>query len=68
MDFIILSFNLGPTAAVVEDFVRMLWEIQVEKVVMLTNLTEKGKVRSLYCFCDQDKWDPYILWHYDQAL
>ncbi|BFZ21545.1 hypothetical protein BsWGS_24585 [Bradybaena similaris] len=33
----------GPTKVILEDFVRMLWEQQVEKVVMLTNLVEEGK-------------------------
>ncbi|KAK6991352.1 receptor-type tyrosine-protein phosphatase epsilon, partial [Biomphalaria glabrata] len=33
----------GPFGAVVNDFVRMLWEQKVEKVVMLTNLIEEGK-------------------------
>ncbi|CAG5123445.1 unnamed protein product, partial [Candidula unifasciata] len=32
----------GPTKAILGDFVQMLWEQQVDKVVMLTNLVEQG--------------------------
>ncbi|KAH9496275.1 hypothetical protein Btru_017967 [Bulinus truncatus] len=33
----------GPNKLIIEDFVRMLWEQKVDKVVMLTNLMEEGK-------------------------
>ncbi|CAL1529556.1 unnamed protein product [Lymnaea stagnalis] len=33
----------GPSKIILEDFVRMLWEQNVEKVIMLTNLIEEGK-------------------------
>ncbi|XP_055884639.1 receptor-type tyrosine-protein phosphatase epsilon-like [Biomphalaria glabrata] len=35
----------GPNKTILNDFVRMLWEQNVEKVVMLTNLTEEGKMK-----------------------
>ncbi|BFZ11376.1 hypothetical protein BsWGS_14415 [Bradybaena similaris] len=35
----------GPTKAILGDFAQMLWEQQVEKVVMLTNLVEDGKLK-----------------------
>ncbi|CAL1534187.1 unnamed protein product [Lymnaea stagnalis] len=35
----------GPNNIVLNDFVRMLWEQQVDKVVMLTNLIEEGTVK-----------------------
>ncbi|BFZ21542.1 hypothetical protein BsWGS_24580 [Bradybaena similaris] len=38
----------GPTKIILEDFIRMLWEQSVEKVVMLTNLVEDGKQK---CEC-----------------
>ncbi|KAK6991229.1 receptor-type tyrosine-protein phosphatase epsilon, partial [Biomphalaria glabrata] len=34
-----------PNKTILNDFVRMLWEQNVEKVVMLTNLTEEGKMK-----------------------
>ncbi|KAH9494733.1 hypothetical protein Btru_017739, partial [Bulinus truncatus] len=33
----------GPNSIVINDFIRMLWEQKVDKVVMLTNLIEEGK-------------------------
>uniref|UniRef100_A0A2C9L1S5 Tyrosine-protein phosphatase domain-containing protein n=1 Tax=Biomphalaria glabrata TaxID=6526 RepID=A0A2C9L1S5_BIOGL len=33
----------GPNKVILEDFVRMLWEQKVDKVVMLTNLVEEAK-------------------------
>ncbi|GFN78763.1 receptor-type tyrosine-protein phosphatase kappa [Plakobranchus ocellatus] len=33
----------GPTQDIMDDFVRMLWEQRVDRVVMLTNLIELGK-------------------------
>ncbi|CAL1548038.1 unnamed protein product, partial [Lymnaea stagnalis] len=38
----------GPNKVIVDDFIRMLWEQKVEKVVMLTNLIEEAKHK-----CDQ---------------
>ncbi|XP_059168915.1 receptor-type tyrosine-protein phosphatase epsilon-like [Physella acuta] len=35
----------GPTSATVKDFVRMLWEHKIDKVVMLTKLVEDGVVK-----------------------
>ncbi|KAH9494736.1 hypothetical protein Btru_017747 [Bulinus truncatus] len=35
----------GPNSLVVNDFVRMLWEQNVETVVMLANFVEEGKVK-----------------------
>ncbi|CAL1538431.1 unnamed protein product [Lymnaea stagnalis] len=40
-----LIASQGPNAVILNDFVRMLWEQKVEKVVMLTNLTEDGKIK-----------------------
>ncbi|CAL1541407.1 unnamed protein product, partial [Lymnaea stagnalis] len=36
----------GPTKHMINDFIRMLWEQRVDKVVMLTNLIEEGKRKS----------------------
>ena len=35
----------GPNDLIMNDFVRMLWEQKVDRVVMLTGLVEDGKVR-----------------------
>ncbi|KAH9490853.1 hypothetical protein Btru_033552, partial [Bulinus truncatus] len=35
----------GPSTVTVQDFIRMLWEQNTEKVVMLTNLIEEGKTK-----------------------
>ncbi|GFS00194.1 receptor-type tyrosine-protein phosphatase eta [Elysia marginata] len=37
----------GPNDKMIDDFVRMLWEQRVDKIVMLTNLVEEAKVRYL---------------------
>lgn len=39
-----VSISSGPNEATLKDFIRMLWEQHVDKVVMLTNLIEEGKV------------------------
>ncbi|CAL1544213.1 unnamed protein product, partial [Lymnaea stagnalis] len=39
----------GPNKIILNDFIRMIWEQKIEKVVMLTNLIEDGK----------SKCDPY---------
>ncbi|XP_059166776.1 receptor-type tyrosine-protein phosphatase alpha-like [Physella acuta] len=33
----------GPNKSTITDFIRMLWEQEVEKIVMLTNIIEEGK-------------------------
>ncbi|CAL1546514.1 unnamed protein product, partial [Lymnaea stagnalis] len=38
----------GPPTELVNDFVRMLWEQRVEKVVMLTKLIEDSRIK---CDC-----------------
>lgn len=38
------TFFKGPTEETLQDFWRMIWEQEVEYVVMLTNSEEKGKV------------------------
>ncbi|CAL1532183.1 unnamed protein product [Lymnaea stagnalis] len=35
----------GPNKVIINDFVRLLWEQRVDKVVMLTNLIEEGQVK-----------------------
>ncbi|XP_059168903.1 receptor-type tyrosine-protein phosphatase alpha-like [Physella acuta] len=45
----------GPNDVVVNDFVRMLWEQKVDKVVMLTNLIEEGMVKSVKYWSDKGK-------------
>ncbi|GFO40633.1 receptor-type tyrosine-protein phosphatase s [Plakobranchus ocellatus] len=45
-DFFIAS--QAPNSVILNDFVRMLWEKQVDRVVMLTNLIEDRKVRRLW--------------------
>ncbi|KAK3761904.1 hypothetical protein RRG08_000543 [Elysia crispata] len=37
----------APSDRSLNDFVRMIWEQRVDRVVMLTNLTEEGKVCGL---------------------
>ncbi|GFR89255.1 receptor-type tyrosine-protein phosphatase S [Elysia marginata] len=41
----------GPNDKMIDDFVRMLWEQKVDKVVMLTNLVEEGKVKKISALC-----------------
>ena len=40
---VVLS-KTGPNKASVADFWRMIWEYDIKKIVMLTNLVESGKV------------------------
>ncbi|XP_022111477.1 receptor-type tyrosine-protein phosphatase alpha-like isoform X2 [Acanthaster planci] len=35
----------GPTSSTVGDFWRMVWQLKVDKIIMLTNLTEGGEVK-----------------------
>ncbi|XP_059169922.1 receptor-type tyrosine-protein phosphatase alpha-like [Physella acuta] len=44
----------GPTSVTVNDFVRMLWEQRVDTVVMLTNLTEEGKIKCVQYWPEED--------------
>ncbi|XP_059173397.1 receptor-type tyrosine-protein phosphatase alpha-like [Physella acuta] len=45
----------GPCASMLNDFIRMLWEQKVEKVIMLTNLIEEGKNKCLKYWPDEGK-------------
>ncbi|CAL1536131.1 unnamed protein product [Lymnaea stagnalis] len=45
----------GPTKLILDDFVRMLWEQKVDKVVMLTNLYEHGKSKCDPYWPDEDE-------------
>ncbi|KAH9494725.1 Receptor-type tyrosine-protein phosphatase zeta, partial [Bulinus truncatus] len=45
----------GPNSIVINDFIRMLWEQKVDKVVMLTNLIEEGKVKCDKYWPDETK-------------
>ncbi|KAH9490852.1 hypothetical protein Btru_033551 [Bulinus truncatus] len=45
----------GPSTITLTDFVRMLWEQNTEKVVMLTNLIEEGKTKCEKYWPDSDK-------------
>uniref|UniRef100_A0A2C9M2C5 protein-tyrosine-phosphatase n=1 Tax=Biomphalaria glabrata TaxID=6526 RepID=A0A2C9M2C5_BIOGL len=44
----------GPSEHTIKDFIRMLWEQNTEKVVMLTNLIEDGKVKCEKYWPDDD--------------
>ena len=39
-----ILYFLGPTKYMTEDFWRMLWQYSIKRVVMVTNLVEKGIV------------------------
>ncbi|XP_059173395.1 receptor-type tyrosine-protein phosphatase alpha-like [Physella acuta] len=45
----------GPCESMLNDFIRMLWEQKIDKVVMLTNLIEEGKVKCLKYWPDEGK-------------
>ncbi|XP_048255984.1 multiple epidermal growth factor-like domains protein 11 [Haliotis rufescens] len=46
----------GPSIEVVADFWRMIWQLNITKIVMLTNLVEAGKVKCemYWPFCSSD--------------
>ncbi|KAH9490848.1 hypothetical protein Btru_033547 [Bulinus truncatus] len=45
----------GPNKIILNDFVRMLWEQNTEKIVMLTNLAEEGKTKCEQYWPDEGK-------------
>ncbi|XP_059176865.1 receptor-type tyrosine-protein phosphatase mu-like isoform X2 [Physella acuta] len=45
----------GPNRVILNDFIRMLWEQKVDKVVMLTNLFEEGKPKCEQYWPDEDE-------------
>ncbi|KAH9490847.1 hypothetical protein Btru_033546 [Bulinus truncatus] len=45
----------GPNKVILNDFVRMLWEQNTEKIVMLTNLAEEGKTKCEQYWPDEGK-------------
>ncbi|XP_059168901.1 receptor-type tyrosine-protein phosphatase alpha-like [Physella acuta] len=45
----------GPNDVIINDFVRMLWEQKVDKVVMLTNLIEDGTVKAVKYWPEEGK-------------
>ncbi|XP_059176844.1 receptor-type tyrosine-protein phosphatase epsilon-like [Physella acuta] len=45
----------GPNRLILNDFIRMLWEQKVDKVVMLTNLLEEGKIKCEQYWPDEDE-------------
>ncbi|XP_059176845.1 receptor-type tyrosine-protein phosphatase eta-like [Physella acuta] len=45
----------GPNRLILNDFIRMLWEQKVDKVVMLTNLFEEGKPKCEQYWPDEDE-------------
>nr|KAI8754324.1 receptor-type tyrosine-protein phosphatase epsilon-like isoform X2 [Biomphalaria glabrata] len=45
----------GPSKMMINDFIRMLWEEKIEKVVMLTSLVENGKVKCERYLPDEGK-------------
>ena len=45
---IILFIYLGPTKEMINDFWRMIWQVDSGKIVMLANLTEDDKVKAYY--------------------
>ncbi|KAH9508802.1 hypothetical protein Btru_050099, partial [Bulinus truncatus] len=45
----------APTRVMINDFVRLLWEQRIEKIVMLTNVTENGKRKSEQYWPDEEK-------------
>ena len=48
--FIFNDFIIGPTYDTVPDFWRMIWECDINSIVMLTSIVEGGKVSSLLTF------------------
>ena len=41
-------FILGPVVAAFNDFWRMIWEQDANKIIMVTNLVEKSRVITVY--------------------
>ena len=39
-----MQFYVGPTKDIINDFWRMIWQEDIGKIVMLTNLEEENKV------------------------
>lgn len=40
-------FTLGPKSSTVVDLWRLVWQENVNQIIMLTNIIEDGKVRSV---------------------
>ena len=46
-----IQFCVGPTKDSINDFWRMIWQVDIGKIVMLTNLLEEDKVFMLNLHC-----------------
>jgi len=46
-----IKIFLAPTDVTLHDFIRMIWQLRIQSIIMLTRLFEDGKVRKKnFCF------------------
>ncbi len=42
---LISKFFLAPTDTTLHDFIRMIWQLRIQSIIMVTRLFEDGKVK-----------------------